>query len=97
MIFLRWLNAGLLLFGLSMMVTLGVVCILYAFYLDSEPRLREDWPALVSATLMFAGLSLAAAIAFRGLLRDASWKWAGQALLLGTVAFLSFQLSQALT
>ena len=81
MIFLRWLNAGLLIFGASMGLMLGVVCLIYAVYLDSAPQLREEWPLLLRSTVLFCLLAAVAGLAFRGLLRSTRWRWYAQALL----------------
>lgn len=93
---LRWVNIGLLLLGLTLFVILGVVCILYAFYLDEAPRLRDDWPQLIRSTLLFGVLALVATLGEYGLRKQTSWRWAGQGALAATVLVVGILLKRLL-
>lgn len=89
---LRIATAAVTLFALTMAVTLGVVCLMYAVYLDTVPRLRQEWPLLLTATGSFTLLSAAGVGAWFGLRHD-RWRlpsqillWLGWALLAYLVA-----------
>ncbi len=84
MTFLRWWSAALALVGASIALCLGVVCIQYAVYMDSEPRLQHDWPKLLTSTTLFTVLATVGALAFWALHRRSRWLWPMQALLFAT-------------
>lgn len=52
--YLQILNAVFAALGATFMVTLGVVAIMYAFYLDAYPRLRGDFEVVLQLTAIFA-------------------------------------------
>lgn len=84
MTFLRWWSAAIALLGASIALCLGVVCIQFVVYMDTEPRLHNDWPKLVTATTLFAILAFVGAAAFWTLHRRSRWRWPAQGLLLVT-------------
>lgn len=75
---------------------LGVVTLMYAVYLDAEPRLREDWPQLVTVTAVFAALLLLAGLAFQGQRRGRPWRWPAQALLFAGIGVGAWVLKRTL-
>ncbi|HSW15081.1 MAG TPA: hypothetical protein VLI06_19695 [Solimonas sp.] len=79
-------NAVALAAAAAFLSCLGVVTLIYAIYLDTEPRLREDWPTVVTVTSVFAVLSLLAGLAFWGQRRELPWRWPAQALLFAGLA-----------
>lgn len=83
---LNILNAVLLALAATFFVTLGVVWIIYAFYLDATPRIRGEWMEVGRVTLVFAILMLCAAAAFLGHRRRAVWRWPAQGVLVLAVA-----------
>ena len=80
--FIRWWTVGLMLFGATMAMTMGVVCLLYFVYIDSAPQLREQFPGLVRMVALFLALGLAGLAAFVPLRRQNRWLWPSQVLLL---------------
>ena len=76
---LQIFNAVLLATGAALGLVLAVVCLIYSFYLDGEPRLQADMPALLSLTGGFTGLAVTAALAFRGHQQQWTWRWLAQA------------------
>lgn len=89
MTFVRWWTAALALMGLSIALCLGVVCLMYFFYMDIEPRLRYDWPKLLLTTELFLIIGGVAAVAFWALHRRNRWLWPMQAVLALTVLVFS--------
>lgn len=87
---LRLYNIALTLIGATMALLLAVVCLLYAVHIDASPKMREEWPALVAATLMFGALALASAVAWQGLRKNAAWQWPAQAVLLAVLGFIGW-------
>lgn len=83
---LNLFNAVLLALAATFFLTLGVVWIIYAFYLDATPRMRGEWVQLGRVTLVFAGLMACAGAAFLGQRRGLSWRWLAQGVL---VVFLA--------
>lgn len=90
---LRIATAVLTLFALTMVITLGVVCLMYAVYLDTVPRLRQEWPLLLTATGAFALLSAVGAAAWFGL-RDPGWRLPTQTLLWLSWGLLAYLFSE---
>ena len=80
-------NAVLLALAATFMVTLGVVWIIYSFYLDATPRIRGEWLEVGRVTLVFTAFTLAAAAAVLGHRRQARWRWPAQAVLVIALAF----------
>ena len=83
---LNLLNAVLLALAATFFLTLGVVWIIYSFYLDATPRMRTEWVQLGRVTLIFAGLMACAGAAFLGQRRAARWRWLAQAVLVVSLA-----------
>ena len=84
--FLRWWTIALMLFGATMSLCMGVVCLLYYIYLDAAPEMREQLPLIQKLVALFTVLGLLGLIAFFPLWRKNRWLWPTQALLLvGTV------------
>ena len=80
--FLRWWTMALMLFGATMSLCMGVVCLLYYIYVDSAPEIREQLPLLERMVGLFVILSALGLAAFIPLWRKNRWLWPTQALLL---------------
>ena len=78
---LQIFNAVALVFSATFFVTLGVVCLMYAWYLDVSPRMRAEWPTISSVTLVFLVLSVFAFLAFWAQRRRFAWRWPAQVAL----------------
>jgi hypothetical protein len=84
--FLRWWTVALMLFGATMSLCIGVVCLLYVIYIDSSPEIRGELPLLEKMVGLFLILFLLGGSAVIPLWRKNRWLWPTQALLLvGTV------------
>lgn len=57
------LNCALLALSSVMALVLGVVCLIYAIYLDEMPELRGEFPFLIISSLLFMGVACALAVA----------------------------------
>lgn len=79
-------NAVVLATAAAFAATLGVVALLYAIYLDAVPRLREDWPQVITTASVFGVLLLLSGVTFHAQRRDKSWRWPMQAVLLAGIA-----------
>ncbi|AXQ29029.1 hypothetical protein D0B54_10170 [Solimonas sp. K1W22B-7] len=79
-------NAVALATAAAFAATMGAVAIMYAVYLDAEPRLREDWAAVMTTVIVFVVLMLLSGLAFHAHRRDKSWRWPAEALLLSGIA-----------
>ena len=79
--FLRWWTVALMLFGATMALCMGVVCLLYYIYIDSAPEMREQLPMLVNLVELFLVLGVLGATAFIPLRRNSRWLWPTQVLL----------------
>lgn len=84
---LQILNAVILALNLTFAVVLGVVTLIYSFYLDAGPSIRDEWRMVGVIALIFVGMSLMAALAFWGVLRRKAWHWPAQGLLLLSLVF----------
>ena len=80
-------NAVAMAAAASFASTIGVVTLLYAIYLDSVPRLREDWPLVVTTFLVFCVLFLLSVLAFHAHRREKAWRWPAEAVLLLGIFF----------
>lgn len=80
--FIRWWTIGLMLFGATMSLTLGVVSLMYWVYIDAAPEIRGQMPGLINMVLLFLGLAAIGFAAFIPLRRANRWLWPTQALLL---------------
>lgn len=80
--YLTIVNGALFALFASLAVVMGVVCIMYLVYLNAEPRLQSEWPAVLASTVIFAVLGVTSGFGFFGLLRGKSWRWIAQAVLL---------------
>jgi hypothetical protein len=78
--YLQILNAVMLALGGALAVCMGVVCLLYGIYLDSEPQLRAEMPRLYAVTVAFAGMGLAGLAAFEAQRRRWLLRWLAQLL-----------------
>ena len=94
--YLRGLDFVLAAFGATMALTLGVVCLMYGVYLDESPRMREEFPALVKVTLMFAVLAVAALLAWLALRRGSRWQWPAQGMLAAVIGGIALAMRAVL-
>ncbi len=78
---LQIFNAVALVFSAAFFVTFGVVALMYGYHLDAAPRMRAEWPMVSRVTLIFAGLTLCAFLAFWSQRRRAAWRWPAQVVL----------------
>lgn len=78
--YLTIINAALFALFASLAVVLGVVCIMYFFWLESSPRLQSEWHTVKFSTLLFAVLTVLAGTSFLGLLREYRWRWPALAI-----------------
>jgi hypothetical protein len=79
---LNLFNAVTLCLMATFALTLGAVCVMYMFYLDELPRLRQEWHLVSSVTLVFTVLTVIAGAAFWGQWRQRAWRWPAEAVLL---------------
>lgn len=93
---IQYFNAIALAISSSFGVTLGVVTLIYAIYLNREPRLQEDWPLLVAVTGTFITLMLMSGLTFWAQRRDKAWRWIAQAVLFAAVGIGSWTMYRAL-
>jgi len=82
---LHLFNGVMLALAATFTLTLGAVCVMYAFHLDSLPRLRHEWQLVLRVTAIFAVLTAIAAAAFWGQLRQRVWRWPAEGALLATL------------
>jgi drug/metabolite transporter (DMT)-like permease len=76
-----------MLFGATMSLCMGVVCLLYYIYIDAAPEIREQLPLIERMVVLFTVLGLLGLAAFIPLRRQNRWLWPTQGLLLvGAVA-----------
>ena len=78
--YLQIFNATMLALGAALAICMGVVCLQYAWYLDTEPQLRDHMPRLYAVTGAFAGLGLAGLLAFLAQRRGWMLRWFAQLL-----------------
>ena len=78
-------NAVALAAAAAFAATMGVVALLYAIYLDTAPRLREDWPAVATTAGVFFVLTLIAGLTFHAHRRDKGWRWPMEAVLFASI------------
>lgn len=76
--YLQILNAVFAALGATMLVTLGVVWILYAVYVGDAPQLRGQMQGLVPLIAWFTALALAAGAAFASHRRRWALRWIAQ-------------------
>ncbi len=79
-------NAATLALMATFAMTLGVVCILYAFHLDELPRMRSEWHQVSQLTGVFALLTAVSAWAFWSQWRRLDGRWLAEALLVLALA-----------
>lgn len=79
-------NAVALAAAAAFAATMGVVALIYAIYLEAEPRLHEEWPAVATTASVFFVLTLIAGLTFYAHRRDKGWRWPMEALLLSSIA-----------
>jgi hypothetical protein len=80
---LQIFNAVMLAAAAAFAVTMGVVALIYGVYLDTEPRIRQEWPTVLAVTEVFFMLSAVAGLAFHAQRRRKPWRWPAQLLMLG--------------
>lgn len=93
---LQIFNAVMLALAAAFAVTMGVVALIYAVYLGSEPRLQEDWPAVLAVTEVFGALTVMAALTFHAQRRSKSWRWIAQGMMVASFAAGGWILYQVL-
>ena len=71
------------------LVLLMVVAV-FALTARQQPALGAEYPALLAAAGLFAGLAAAAGTAFVGLQRERSWRWAAQAVMWAILAAIGW-------
>ena len=76
---LQIFNAVALALSLTFAVTLGVVALIYAIYLDASPRMRAEWPTVALVTGVFWALSAITGLTFWAQRRVLAWRWLAQA------------------
>lgn len=79
---LQIFNGVMLAVAAAFAVTMGVVALIYGVYVGSEPRLREDWPAVLAVTGIFFVLTVIAGLAFHAQRKAWSGRWIAQAVML---------------
>lgn len=77
---LQIFNAVVLALTATFAITLGVVCLMYAANLDASPRMRAEWPTVVTVTAVFWVLSVFAGLAMWAQRRRTGWRWVAQAI-----------------
>ncbi|MGB0218706.1 MAG: hypothetical protein ACPGJF_05170 [Sinimarinibacterium flocculans] len=93
---LQIFNAVVLALCVTFAVTLGVVALIYAVYLDVSPRMRAEWPTVAVVTGVFWGLSAITGLAFWAQRRTLAWRWPAQLLSAGALALGAFTLMNVL-
>ncbi|MFT4046923.1 MAG: hypothetical protein QM661_09535 [Solimonas sp.] len=93
---LNLFNGVMLCLMATFAVTLGAVCVMYAFYLDELPRLRAEWQLVLHVTGLFIMLSVIAALAFWGQWRRRPWRWPAEGVLVVALAAGSWALLRVL-
>lgn len=88
--YLQILNASLWALGASLAICMGVVCLQYLVYLDSEPQLRASLPRLYAVTGAFAALGFAGFVAFMAHRRQWLLRWPAQFLVFLPMLALAF-------
>lgn len=61
--------------------SLAAVLVMFVLVGSDDPKLRLEFPALVSSLLIFMGMTVISAVSFYLLLRQHSARWAGQLVL----------------
>lgn len=79
---LQILNAVILAVNVTFAVTLSVVTLIYSFYLNAGPSIRDEWRMVSHMALTFTLMALIAYATFWGQLRTKPWRWPAQGLLL---------------
>lgn len=75
---LQVFNAVVIAAGSALGLVLGVVCVIYAFYLGEVPRLRNEFWPMVLLSIGFWSVAATAALAYWGQRRQARWRWLAQ-------------------
>lgn len=93
---LQVFNAVALALCVTFALTLGVVALIYAIYLDTSPRMRAEWPTVALVTGVFWVLSLFTGAAFWAQRRALAWRWPAQLLSAGALLLGAFTLMNVL-
>lgn len=91
---LQIFNAVVIAAGASLGLVLGVVCVIYLFYIGDTPRLQGQFEALLWLTLGCTMVSAAAALAFHAQRGQRRWRWWVQPLPAVPLAAMAMYLSQ---
>jgi type III secretory pathway component EscV len=83
--YLQAINWIMLALGVSMTVSLAVVCLMYGIYMDQSPRLPAEFSSVLTTTLLCLAVSLSAAAAALGHRRHGIWRWPAEAMLVFSV------------
>jgi hypothetical protein len=83
---LQIFNAVMLALCVTFALTLGVVALIYAIYLDASPRMRAEWPTVAAVTAVFWGLSVFTGLSFWAQRRKLAWRWPAQVASVGALA-----------
>ena len=69
--------------GSAASITLGLAVVILIFVLSGldQPRIRDEFPPLVSSVALFALLTVVSAASFVALVKDKRWRWWLQALM----------------
>lgn len=67
--------------GSAASITLGLAVVILIFVITGldQPRIRDEFPPLVSSVALFAILTAVSAASFVSLVRDRNWRWWAQA------------------
>ena len=83
---LTYLNIALLALFVTMALVLGVVCLIYLFYIADDPRLRAELSYLLISTSWFFALAIVSAAATYWLVKRRRGLWLMQGTLAATIA-----------
>ena len=69
--------------GSAASITLGLAVVILIFVLSGldQPRIRDEFPPLVSSVALFALLTVVSAASFVALVKHQRWRWWAQALM----------------
>ena len=74
----------------SIALVLVMVVVIFALSSGSQAAIGAEYPSLLAAAALFAGLAGIAAAAFAGLQRVRSWRWYAQAAMWLALAMLGW-------
>lgn len=76
--------------AVSVVTVLTMVLAVYLVISPDHPRVMDEYPGLLRAILLFAGLTAVAAVAFRTLQRRSRWRGLAQAAMWGTLCLIGW-------